>query len=255
MAPQIYIQLPEGILQRWQQAKDFVNTGVHSLTNSAQQASQSFKETATQASDRAISTATTTLEQAKGSLEQSLQSAEQIKHTTSVALQTAIASGMNDWLAQHRLFFRLFQILAWATNHPIISFVILLFILALMWSIIKAIIRLIETASWKILQVPLKLSQALIKVSYLYFSKLVNLAVQKSKVSLPTEKITFLLPEHPTNINQEKQQRLAEISSRLEAIHKEQNELLQEAADLIALDTVDFKIKEIQLKSLEQKSR
>jgi hypothetical protein len=239
------IHLPEIILQRWQQAKDCVNTSVHSLTNFAQQASQSLKETATQATDRAIDKATTTLEQAKGSLDQSLQTAEQIKHTTSVALQTAIASPINDWLAQHPLFFRLFHILGWATNHPILSFVILLFIVALLWSIIKAIIRIIETASWKILQVPLKLLQALIQVIYRYLSKFVNLAVQKNKGALPTDKITFLIPEHTPTIFQAKQQRLAEISHRLEAIQKEQNELLQEAADLIAVETVDFKIQEI----------
>ncbi|MHC5829592.1 MAG: hypothetical protein ACYT04_80145, partial [Nostoc sp.] len=56
----------------------------------------------------------------------------------------------------------------------------------------------------------------------------------------------------PKNFQANKQQRLAEISHRLEAIQKEQNQLLQEAADLITCDTIDIEISEIKpLKSLE----
>ncbi len=242
MASQIDIHLPDEVLQRWQQTKDLVNASVQSLTNSAQQVGDSLKETATQATDKAIDSATTTLEQAKNSLSQSLQTAEQIKNTTSVALQTAIASSINDWLAQHPLFLRLFQILGWAANHPIISFVILLFIIALIWSIIKAIIRLIETASWSILKVPLKLFQTLIKVSFLYFIKLVSLAVQRITGVQATENFKVLLTENSPTIDQEKQLRLVEISHRLEAIHKEQKQLLDEAAELIAIDITNINV-------------
>lgn len=230
MVLQIGIHLPQGIWQRWQQAKDFVDQSVNSLSNSAQQATQSLKETATQA-------VTTNWEQAKGSVEQSLQTAEQIQSTTSVAVQTAINSSINDWLTQHPLFFRLFQILGWAASHPIISSVILLFIVALIWSLIKAIMRLIETASWSILQVPLKLLQALMKVSLISLTKLGSLAIRKIPSTQSADNITVLIPESSQPIYPDKQQRLAEITSRLEAIQKEQNELLQEAADLIALDT------------------
>ncbi|MBW4563171.1 MAG: hypothetical protein KME32_18885 [Mojavia pulchra JT2-VF2] len=238
MATQIDMHLSQGLLQRWQQAKDFVNESVKSLTNSAQQAGQSLTETADQATDKAINTVTTTWEQTKGSVEQSLQTADQIKTTTSVAVKGAIASSMNDWLTQHPAIFRLFQILGWAANHPIISSVLLLFILALVWSIIKAIMRLIETASWSILQVPLKLIQAFIKVSFSSVSKFGSFALQKITVVQKTDNISNLLPENYQIGYPDKQQRLAEISHRLEAIQKEQHELLQEAANLIASGTI-----------------
>jgi hypothetical protein len=245
--PQIDINLSEGIWQRFQQGKHFVNDSLNILTNSAQQAGQSFKETANQATDRAINTVTTTWEQAKGSVEESLQTAEQVKSTTSQAVQTAIASSMHDWLAQHPVFLRLVQILSWATNHPIISCVMLVFILALVWSIIKAIMRLIEAASWSILQVPIKLLQSLVKVSFLTFSRFGSFAVQKITNTQPNEEISALLPINTQVIYQDKQQRLAEISHRLEAIQQEQHELLQEAADIIASGTIDIKIEEVTL--------
>ncbi|MEH2370120.1 hypothetical protein [Nostoc sp.] len=242
MTSQINIHLPNGVLQRLQNVKDFVGGSVNSLSNSAQQAGESLKTTATTTTDKAIDTVTT-------SLEQTWQTAEQFKSTTSGAVKDAIASSASDWLTQHPIFFRLVQILGWAANHPIISVVILLFALALLWSIIKAIVRLIETASWSILKVPFQLLQALIQVSFLSLTKVGSFAVQRMTATETIDNLPALLPEdsQPT-----KQQRLAEISYRLEAIQKEQNELLQEAADLIAADTIDIEISKIkQLKSAE----
>jgi hypothetical protein len=242
MASQIDINLSNGVLQRLQNVKNFVGENVSSLSNSAQQVGESLKATATTTTDKAIDTVTT-------SLEETWQTADKFKSTTSGAVKDAIASSASDWLTQHPIFFRLVQILGWAANHPVISIVILLFALALIWSIIKAIIRLIETASWSILQVPLKLLQALIKVSLLSLTKVSSFAVQRMTATETIDNLSALPPE---NFQPSKQQRLAEISYRLEAIQREQHELLQEAADLIASDTIDIEISKIkQLKSVE----
>ncbi|MBC6432235.1 hypothetical protein FM036_16295 [Nostoc sp. HG1] len=242
MASQIDIHLPNGVLQRLQNVKDFVSENVNSLSNSAQQVGESLKSTATTTTDKAIDTVTT-------SLEQTWQTADKFKSTTSGAVKDAMASSVSDWLTQHPIFFKLVQILGWATNHPIISIVILLFAIAIIWSIIKAIIRLIETASWSILQVPLKLLQALIKVSFLSLTKVGSFAVKRITATEIIDNLPALLPE---NFQPNKQQRLTEISHRLQAIQKEQHELLQEAADLIATDTIDIEISKIkQLKSAE----
>ena len=242
MASQIDIHLPNGVLQGLQNVRDFVGENVNSLNNSAQQVGESLKATATTTTDRAINTVTT-------SLEQSWQTADKFKSTTSGAVKTALASSVSDWLTQHPIFFRLVQILGWGANHPIISIVILLFVLALVWSIIKAIVRLIETASWSILRVPIKLIQAFIKVSFLSLVKVGSFGVQRITATKTTDNLPALLPE---NFQPNKQQRLAEITSRLETIQKEQNELLQEAADLIADDTIETTILEIKpLKSVE----
>ncbi|BBD65538.1 hypothetical protein NIES4072_07870 [Nostoc commune NIES-4072] len=242
MVSQIDIHLSNGVLQRLQNVKNFVGENVNSLSNSAQQVGESLKATATTTTDKAIDTVTT-------SLEQTWQTADKFKSTTSGAVKDVMVSSASDWLTQHPIFFRLVQILGWATNHPIISIVILLFALALIWSVIKAIVRLIETASWSILQVPIKLLQALIKVSFLSLTKVGTFAVQRITATETIDNLPALLPE---NFQPSKQQRLAEISSRLEAIQKEQHELLQEAADLIASDTIDIEISKIkQLKSVE----
>lgn len=236
------INLHNEVIQRFHGAKNFVNQSVNSLSESAQQVRESWKETATQATDQAVNAVTTTLGQAKASVEQTLQSAEQIKSTTSAAVQTAIDSSVSNWFEQHPAVFQLVQILGWAANHPIISLVILVFAVAILWNIIKAIARLVERASLSLLQVPFKLLQAFVKVSFRAFTQFGNLAVKKLKGGKKTAIILALPPATSQQIHQDKQQRLAEISYRLEEIQKEQNLLLQEAAELLASDTIDIKM-------------
>ncbi|MBD2677128.1 MULTISPECIES: hypothetical protein [Nostoc] len=230
----IEINLPQQVLQRLQTAKDIVNQNVNSLTNSVQEVGESLKAQATTRTNTAIDTVTT-------SLEQTWQTAEHLKSTTSGAIETAINSSFNDWLIQHPVIFRLIQIVSWGANHPIISVVILIFVLALLWSIIKAIVSVIETASWSILQFPIKLLQALVKVSFFSLTKVGSFAIQRMKTIKETDMPVLLAENLPKN----KQLRLAEISSRLEEIQKEQHELLQEAAHLIASDKIEIKISEI----------
>ena len=235
MASQIDTNLSTEVLQHWQTAKSVVNQSVNSINNSAQQFSQYLKETANTKTDQALETVTTTLEKAQDSIEQTWQTAEHIKNTTSVALQTAITSSVNDWLNQHPAFLQIFHVIDWGVNHPIISFIILLLGIALIWSMIKAIIRLIETASWSILQIPLKLIWAFLKFSFVSLTKFRGFAIKPETDTQTTDKLV-ILPTKPQSLNQHKNQRLAEISSRLEKIQQEQQELLQEAAELIATE-------------------
>ncbi|MBD2500703.1 hypothetical protein [Anabaena azotica] len=226
MTPPVDINFPQGLLQSWQVAKNYVTQSVNSLTNSAQQVEQSLQQTTSTATDQVIDTLTT-------KLGQSWQTAEQIKNTTSVAVQTSINSSINDWLAQHPTFLRLVQILNWATNHPIISLIISLFAIAFIWSIIKAIIRLIETASLSILQVPIKMLQGLIKISIFSLSQAGNFAAKRLNNHQVLDK-SFIFTTDTQIIYPDKRQRLAEIAHRLEEIQKEQQELLKEASDLMA---------------------
>lgn len=149
-----------------------------------------------------------------------------------------LTSAVNDWLIQHPTLWRLVKMLDWAANHPIISFVVFLFVLTLVWSIIKAIMGLIEKASWSILQVPLKLIQAVLKLGFLSLIQVLRIVIKKSsQPQLVNEKAVLI-----ADATQVKQQRLAEISLRLQAIQQEQQTLLQEATDLINTDNLDVNL-------------
>jgi len=270
--PKVTSDLPEAVLK----AKDFWTETVNTLTESTQQARESLMQTAhqavknvTEATDKTLDTATATaeqirnsltttthtavdtatataqqakvsfgetIEQTKGSLEQTLQTAGQLKSTIPEAMQTAISSTTSDWLQAHPVAFRLVQLLLWAANHPILSLVILLFAVAIAWSFIKALTRLIDTLGWSLLQAPFKLSLVLMGVGFKSLGKIEGLAGNQLAIAKNTD-MPALENSSSDQIQPDKQQRLAEISTRLEAIRQEQSELLQEAAAILLLDS------------------
>ncbi|MEA5551461.1 hypothetical protein VB713_10800 [Anabaena cylindrica UHCC 0172] len=230
----INTNLTQEVWINWQTLKNNVN----SLGQSAQQFGKSFKETADYKTDQAINIITATLDQAKGSLEDSWQTATQIKNTTSGTIENAITNSVKDLVTRHPTFLWFLQILGWASNHPIISLVLMLFIIAFAWSIFKGIIRLIETASLSILKIPFQLIQALFKTIFLSLNKFGNFQLAKiPNTNKNNNYISVVTADETIYLN--KQQRLVEISLRLEAIQAEQQQLLQEAANLIGSETTD----------------
>ncbi len=218
------------------QAKETIEENLHNISDKAQQVSDDWKQTATQGTQNAIARLTNTVEQTKDSLEQNL---------PQVSVQTAITSSFTDWFEYHPAFLRIIKLFNWSINHPIISFIILIFSLAIFWSLIKAIGRLIESASLSILQIPLKLLQALIQYSWLTLSKLSNLTNIKFNVQKATNNNSELKLDNNTAyqlICYNKQQRLKDISVRLENIQKEQQELLQEAADILDSERINSSV-------------
>ncbi len=216
-----------------EQAKDSLTTKTHAAVDTVTTVTSDSVKTITATAKQAQASLEETIEQTKGSLEQTLQTAEQFKSTTSEAMKMAISSSISDWLQAHPVAFRLVQMLIWATNHPIVSLIIFLFAVAIAWSLIKALGRLIETIGSYLLQAPFKLSQVLIKIGFKSLGKFKGLAVNQLVVAKNTK--TPALPDSDSQlIQQDKQQRAAEILTRLEAMRQEQNELLQEVAAILA---------------------
>lgn len=232
----VEMNLPERVFESFNQAKNFLQSTTQQTKSLAADAQQAVN-TITTAADKAVNTLSAT---AKGTLEQTLQKADQVSDFTSNAMQTTINNSVSEWLQTHPVVFRLVQLLIWATNHPIWGVVMLLFTLAIAWSLIKAISRLIETAWLFLLQAPFKLSRALFGVSAKSLGRFKSVVVKQvaDTKTTPTE-----ILQHSTESTQKnKQQRLVEISDRLEAMQNEQKELLQEVAVIVAIDNINIEI-------------
>lgn len=186
-----------------------------------------------------LNEAADTLKETTEKAQETLQITENISSKTSDAIQTAIASSSSQWLQDHQPVLHLVQLLIWATDHPIVSIITLVFALTITWILIKAIGRLIETATLSLLQAPLKLSQILLGVSAKSLSNFGGLVAKQFVGAKNTESL-ILQDSIFQPIHQNKQQRLTEISIRLEAIQKEQNELLQEAMAIIVSEQIDI---------------
>lgn len=230
----VEMNLPERVFQSFNQAKNFLQSTTQQ-TKSLAANSQQAVNTITTATNKAVDTVNAA---AKNSLEQTLQKADQVNKFTSNAMQTAISNSVSEWLQAHPTILRLTQLLIWATNHPIVSIVIFIFVVAIAWSLIKAIARLFEQASLSLLQAPLKLVQFLFAFSAKFLGKFSSLASNQLAIDKNTE-TTVLQLSSSNVVDKNKQQRVAEILTRLEAIQNEQNELLQEVTAILASDKIN----------------
>ncbi len=144
---------------------------------------------------------------------------------------------MSNLIGENQSLARIVQTADWVTHHPIISLVVVLLSLAVIASIIKAIIRLIETASWSILKFPLQLLAAILKFILLSLMETIGLVFKQIKSS-PSESDVITITDVQTVPSYEaKQKRLSEISQRLATIQQEQQLLLKEIAELIDKDS------------------
>jgi hypothetical protein len=206
---QLNPNLSERVIHRWQIVKDGIDQNLNSFTESVQQ----------------------TTDNTQDYLEKNWQTVEKITNTTAEVTQKAINTSIHDWLGQYPWIFKLLEIFTWGINHPVRGLIFLLFIIAIIWSVIKAIVKVIETASWSVLKIPFILLQKFLKFLWITFRKVDIFQIGKIQSNSETVRLIS------TNIYQDKQQRLAEISRRLEVIHEEQQALLQEAAKLMKSDS------------------
>ena len=234
------------LFSSFHKVKDLLSQTADNLPEKTQQVKASLIETADKAADKVTAIAQQAkvsvgenIDQTKDSLEQTLQAAGQIKHTTSQAVQLAIASSVNDWIQAHPVVLRLLQLLAWASDRPILSLVILLFTLAIAWRLIKSVGSLFDKFLLALLQLPLKLGKFLLQVSFQSFSNFSNLITRQSLrdrqlITSDTQNLNFESNER------DKKQRLLAISNRLVEIRQEQNQLLQEVEAI--LDSESFEL-------------
>lgn len=149
-------------------------------------------------------------------------------------MQNAIAYSVNYSLEDSTEIFRFLYLLDWTIHHPVISLILLVFIIAILGSIIKAITHLIGTASWSIMQIPWKMLLAVLQVIWLSIIKVSSLIVDSINKPAKADGLPTLEATGFPMITADKQKRLGEIYQRLTELNQEQEQLLQEVNVLLA---------------------
>ena len=125
-------------------------------------------------------------------------------------LQTALMESLQRWLTSH-------PIVGWLIVHPLLTSGLLLLFLFLFWGLLSAIARLTEGLWLFIVRLPLRFVQWLF-----------GLIAQG--LTTPAARVIGR-PSPKTNPD-----RLNQILARLEALNKEQDELMRELSKLLARD-------------------
>ena len=145
------------------------------------------------------------------------------KDTSSQTMQKAIASSAIDWLQAHPVVFRIFNSIIWAIDHPVMGLTVLCLIIAITFSIFKALNRLLEMVGLSLLKAPFKLIKTGLKLGQLGS---LGIAQRFTTKNVSSSDVTIITPQ--------KSQRLIEISQRLQVLQKEQDALLQEATNILS---------------------
>lgn len=185
-----------------------------------------------------FATAGDTVSQAIDKATTTTQAADSLADKAIAPITSTQTTLFQSWLESHPTMERSLQIFNWAVNHPIIGVIILLFLIAIAWSLIKSIGRLLENFWLSVLQIPLKLGYFLIQFSWRSLHKLAPRLMLKFPRTQAEQ--MQILPASDTQINStEGSQRLLEISARLAVLNQEQNELIREALAILGSTQID----------------
>lgn len=147
---------------------------------------------------------------------------------------------VQDWLDAH-------PTIAWLVQNPLWAIVCLLLAIFLLWKLLAAIAQLTEKILLAILLFPLKVGQWLLaKITHWFKTTIVARFLPSQSSDLepspvinqtvamlkPTDPVPALKPAVASDPNQ----RLTDIVSRLEALRREQDELLQEVKTILLSD-------------------
>jgi len=195
---------------------------VKTITETSNQAANALKETTVHATgvlnnatnvaveklNTATSSITQTAEKTKLALDETLQKTEHLSGAISNSVQEVVVTSMQGWMAEH-------PIVAWIMAHPLWSIALIVLIIFLCWSLLGAIAQLTQRVWLALLQAPLKLTQSLSKGAFHVFQSADASSLTKVKGQ------------------QDVQERLSKIFSRLEALHQEQEALMREMQSML----------------------
>lgn len=195
---------------------------VKTITETSHQAANALKETTVQATgvlndatnvavhrlNDATHSITQTAEKTKLALDETLQKTEQLSGTIAHSVQNVVATSMKTWMAEH-------PIVSWIIAHPLWTIVLTVLVIFLCWSLLGAIAQLTQRVWLALLQAPLKLTQLLSKGAFQAFQSADASSLTKVKGQ------------------QDVQERLSKIFSRLEALHQEQEALMREMRSML----------------------
>jgi len=182
----------------------------NAVANSARRATQAIAQPINQAKAALTETATNARTSLDGTINGTMQHTERMGNAFGEGIQNAVVGSFQDWLAAHPM-------LAWLITHPLYALAIGLLLLVLLWGLIGAIANLVQRAWSALLHAPLKL------IRWTWRGSINLIKVNALPKAIPLES--------------DKNQRLADLLSQLEAIRLQQDQLLEEVKAILALET------------------
>ena len=211
------------IQQKTSQVVDSLTTTSEQAKNSisqfSNQTTHQITETANQAKDTVLQAGKTI----KDSVGNTVLKTESLSQSAVDTVQTAINNMIQSWINEHPK-------ISWLINHPLASLILFIIIIGVIFGLFQAMGSLIKDAWLLILTSPFKMFRASFQWSFQSLFKTGTLS--KTSLNLHPQ-ILSMSPVAPASVRIEHQERLTKICQRLEEIHQEERQLLEELKTII----------------------
>lgn len=202
-------------------------------------------ETATQAKDALTTTTSSVIDnvnevknQAVESITETAKQAGNLTNSVSSAMESAIDNffnhqwdAMTTWINNHPTLSWIMKLLMLAVNHPVITAFMIFLGIYIIWKIFQLFSKILDQGLLFTLKTPIKLIYALFSFGFKNISKLLFSGL---KISKSEDNSLILNNAIADNISLDTKQEITKLLMRLEAVRKEENEILENLTALLA---------------------
>ncbi|MFM5981504.1 MAG: hypothetical protein ACKO9I_13260 [Sphaerospermopsis kisseleviana] len=217
----------------------------NTVSNSTGKVVNKITETATQAKDNFTTTTSSVIDNvnqvknnAVDSFIESAKQAGNLTNSVSKAMENAINNfithqwdAMTTWIDNHPTISWVMKLLNLAVNHPVITAFMIFLGIYIIWKIFQLFSKILDQGLLFTLKTPLKLIYAMFSFGFKKISKLLfsGLKVRKSE-----DNSVILNNAIANNSSLDTKQEITKLLMRLEAVRKEENEILENLTALLA---------------------
>lgn len=202
-------------------------------------------ETVTQAKDNFTTTTSSVIDnvnevknQAVDSITETAKQAGNLTNSVSSAMESAIDNffnhqwdAMTTWINNHPTLSWIMKLLTLAVNHPVITAFMIFLGIYIIWKIFQLFSKILDQGLLFTLKTPLKLIYAMFSFGFKNISKLLFSGL---KISKSEDNSLILNNAIADNISLDTKQEITKLLMRLEAVRKEENEILENLTALLA---------------------
>ncbi|MBD2144174.1 hypothetical protein [Sphaerospermopsis sp. FACHB-1194] len=217
----------------------------NTVSNSTGKVINKITETATQAKDALTTTTSSVIDNvnqvknhAVDSFTESAKQAGNLTNSVSSAIENAINNffshqwdTMTTWIDNHPTISWIMKLLTLAVNHPVITAFMIFLGIYIIWKIFQLFSKILDQGLLFTLKTPLKLIYAMFSFGFKNISKLLFSGFKFKK----SEDNSLILNNAiADNISLDTKQEITKLLMRLEAVRKEENEILENLTALLA---------------------
>lgn len=228
----------QSLTETFQGATNTVSNSTGKVINKITETTNQAKDAFTTTTSSVIDNVNQVKNHAVDSFIESAKQAGNLTNSVSKAMENAINNFFNHqwdtmttWIDNHPTISWIMKLLTLAVNHPVITAFMIFLVIYIIWKIFQLFSKILDQGLLFTLKTPLKLIYAMFSFG---FKKISKLLFSVLKIRKSEDNSLMLNNAIADNISLDTKQEITKLLMRLEAVRKEENEILENLTALLA---------------------